>query len=209
MAMKPLRPCRHPGCSALVRDGYCGAHQPKRTDDRSEEAKSWRWMYRTDKWLRELRPEQLLRSPSAGSVPSEASEPGPPTWTTSWTTRVTGMCSVIRPTWRAFATAATVVKRRGNCGKTARKRNDAEAQNGASLGRWRAMRGASCGDPCTLPRGQKSFDPASVDRMPPFTRKIFPTGKCGRGCCGDASGSAWVLRGRSGAGPDAAGVLRG
>ena len=63
MAMKPLRPCRHPGCSALVRDGYCGAHQPKRTDDRSEEAKSWRWMYRTDKWLRELRPEQLLREP--------------------------------------------------------------------------------------------------------------------------------------------------
>ena len=147
-------------------------------------------------------------SPSAGSVPSEASEPGPPTWTTSWTTRVTGMCSVIRPTWRAFATAATAVKRRGNCGKTARKRNDAEAQNGASLGRWRAMRGASCGDPCTLPRGQKSFDPASADRMPPFTQKIFPTGKCGRGCCGDASGSAWVLRGRSGAGPDAAGVQR-
>lgn len=63
MAMKPLRPCRHPGCSALVRDGYCGAHQPKRTDDRSEEAKSWHWMYRTDKWLRELRPEQLLREP--------------------------------------------------------------------------------------------------------------------------------------------------
>ena len=63
MAMKPLRPCRHPGCSALVRDGYCGAHQPKRPDDRSEETKSWRWMYRTDKWLRELRPEQLLREP--------------------------------------------------------------------------------------------------------------------------------------------------
>ena len=58
------------------------------------------------------------------------------------------------------------------------------------------------------PPGKKSFDPASVDRMPPFTRKIFPTGKCGRGCCGDASGSAWVLRGRSGAGPDAAGVQR-
>ena len=30
---------------------------------RSEETKSWRWMYRTDKWLRELRPEQLLREP--------------------------------------------------------------------------------------------------------------------------------------------------
>ena len=107
---------------------------------------------------------------------------------------------MIRPTWRAFATAATAVKRRGNCGKTARKRNDDEAQNGASLGRWRAMRGASCGDPCTLPRGQKSFDPASADRMPPFTRKIFPTGKCGRGCCGGAAELVRVLRGRSGIG---------
>ena len=63
MAMKPLRPCRHPGCSALVRDGYCDAHRPKRTNDRSQEAQSWRWMYRTDKWLDELRPEQLLREP--------------------------------------------------------------------------------------------------------------------------------------------------
>lgn len=63
MAMKPLRPCRHPGCSALVRDGYCDAHRPKRTNDRSQEAQSWRWMYRTGKWLDELRPEQLLREP--------------------------------------------------------------------------------------------------------------------------------------------------
>nr|DAQ58691.1 MAG TPA: hypothetical protein [Caudoviricetes sp.] len=60
------------------------------------------------------------------------------------------------------------------------------------------MRGASCGDPCTLPPpGKKSFDPASVDRMSPFTRKIFPTGKCGRGRCGGAAGLARVLRGCS------------
>nr|DAZ70494.1 MAG TPA: hypothetical protein [Caudoviricetes sp.] len=70
------------------------------------------------------------------------------------------------------------------------------------------MRGASCGDPCTLPRGQKSFDPASVDRMPPFTQKIFPTGKCGRGRCGGAAGLVRGLRGCSGTGPDAAGVQR-
>ena len=62
MALKPLRPCRHPGCCVLVSDGYCDAHRP-RGDRRSEEAQSWRWMYRTDKWLRELRPEQLLREP--------------------------------------------------------------------------------------------------------------------------------------------------
>lgn len=62
MAMKPLRPCRHPGCCVLVRDGYCPAHQP-RGDRRSEESKSWRWMYNTDKWRLDLRPTQLLREP--------------------------------------------------------------------------------------------------------------------------------------------------
>lgn len=57
-------------------------------------------------------------------------------------------------------------------------------------------------------RGKKSFDPASVDRMPPFTRKIFPTGKCGRGHCGDAAGLVRVLRGCSGVGQGAAGLTR-
>lgn len=63
MAMKPLRPCRHPGCSQLVRDGYCPAHRPKDRQQRSEEAQSWRWMYRTREWLDDLRPTQLLREP--------------------------------------------------------------------------------------------------------------------------------------------------
>ncbi|BAK99194.1 hypothetical protein OBV_19960 [Oscillibacter valericigenes Sjm18-20] len=63
MALKPLRPCRHPGCSALTRDGYCPAHKPKDRDQRSKEAQSWRWMYRTREWLDDLRPTQLLREP--------------------------------------------------------------------------------------------------------------------------------------------------
>lgn len=66
MATKPLRPCRHPGCFALVPGGYCVEHQPKRRetpDKRSEEARSWRWMYQTDEWRKRLRPEQLLREP--------------------------------------------------------------------------------------------------------------------------------------------------
>lgn len=63
MAMKPRRPCRHPGCSVLVEGGYCERHQPKRTGDRSAEAESWRWMYKTDEWLLELRPAQLLKEP--------------------------------------------------------------------------------------------------------------------------------------------------
>lgn len=63
MAMKPLRPCQHPGCCILVPGGYCDAHRPKRESDRSEAAKSWRWMYQTPEWTDDLRPTQLLREP--------------------------------------------------------------------------------------------------------------------------------------------------
>lgn len=62
MAMKPLRPCLHPGCGVLVSGGYCAAHQPRSKDQRSAEAQAWRWMYGTDVWKR-LREDQLLREP--------------------------------------------------------------------------------------------------------------------------------------------------
>ena len=64
MAMKPLRPCRKPGCRTLVSAGYCEQHQPKRSNnDRSEEAQSWHWFYSTPEWKGDLRPMQLLREP--------------------------------------------------------------------------------------------------------------------------------------------------
>ena len=62
MAMKPLRPCRHPGCGVLVPGGYCAAHQPPKEDRRSAEAQAWRWMYGTEDW-KLLRGDQLLREP--------------------------------------------------------------------------------------------------------------------------------------------------
>lgn len=62
MNLKPLRPCRHPGCCELVSEGYCDAHRP-RGDRRSEEAQSWRWLYFTSEWRDELRPTQLLCEP--------------------------------------------------------------------------------------------------------------------------------------------------
>ena len=34
MAMKPLRPCLHPGCRALTKDGYCSLHRPVPGKDR-------------------------------------------------------------------------------------------------------------------------------------------------------------------------------
>ena len=62
MAMKPLRPCRHPGCGVLVSGGYCAAHQPPKEERRSAESQAWRWMYRTEDW-KLLRGDQLLREP--------------------------------------------------------------------------------------------------------------------------------------------------
>jgi 5-methylcytosine-specific restriction protein A len=61
MPSKPLRPCRHPGCTRLVPDGYCAEHRPAPAD-RGEESKAWRWMYRTAAW-KSLRSEQLLAEP--------------------------------------------------------------------------------------------------------------------------------------------------
>lgn len=63
MAMKPLRPCRHPGCTALVSGGYCETHKPRDSDRRSAEAKAWHWMYLTPEWTDDLRPTQLLNEP--------------------------------------------------------------------------------------------------------------------------------------------------
>lgn len=61
MAQKPLRPCRHPGCPELTREGYCAKHKPKRAE-RGESA-AWHWMYYTPAWRDDLRPTQLLREP--------------------------------------------------------------------------------------------------------------------------------------------------
>ena len=61
MSMKPLRPCRHPGCSALTRESYCPKHKPKRAARRaSAEYHAW---YGLPLWIDDLRPAQLLREP--------------------------------------------------------------------------------------------------------------------------------------------------
>ena len=61
MALKPLRPCRHPGCSALTREGYCPKHKPQKTPRRaSAEYHGW---YSLPIWTDGLRPAQLLREP--------------------------------------------------------------------------------------------------------------------------------------------------
>ena len=62
MAQRPLRPCKHPGCRTLTADTWCDAHRPARTE-RGAESASWQWLYNTDLWRKQLRPEQLLREP--------------------------------------------------------------------------------------------------------------------------------------------------
>lgn len=61
MAQKPLRPCRHPGCPELTRDGWCPKHKPLAPQKRK--SAEWHWMYLTKAWTEELRPAQLLREP--------------------------------------------------------------------------------------------------------------------------------------------------
>ncbi len=61
MAQKPLRPCRHPGCPELTRDGWCPAHKPRQAARR--ESAAWHGWYSLPIWTEGLRPGQLLREP--------------------------------------------------------------------------------------------------------------------------------------------------
>lgn len=60
MAERPLRPCRHPGCPALSRDGWCQRHRPRRQRQQSAAYHAW---YSLSVWTETLRPAQLLREP--------------------------------------------------------------------------------------------------------------------------------------------------
>lgn len=63
MAVRPLRPCLHPGCTALVRGGYCGKHRPSDASRRSEKSQGYRRWYSLSVWKDDLRPKQLVREP--------------------------------------------------------------------------------------------------------------------------------------------------
>ena len=60
MAGRPLRPCRHAGCSELTRDGWCPRHRPRHQRRASEDYHAW---YNLPIWTDSLRPAQLLREP--------------------------------------------------------------------------------------------------------------------------------------------------
>ena len=60
MADRPLRPCRHAGCSELTRDGWCPKHKPRHQRRVSEDYHAW---YTLPVWTRRLRPQQLVGEP--------------------------------------------------------------------------------------------------------------------------------------------------
>lgn len=60
MAQMPLRPCRHSGCSALTRTGWCPKHKPKHIRKESAAYHGW---YLLPIWKNDLRPNQLLHEP--------------------------------------------------------------------------------------------------------------------------------------------------
>ena len=61
MASKPLRPCGHPGCPELTREGYCPKHKPVKAPRRI--SRQWHGWYSLPVWTDDLRPGQLLREP--------------------------------------------------------------------------------------------------------------------------------------------------
>lgn len=63
MALKPLRPCAHPGCREVTRTGYCDKHRPADRQRRSAAAADWHGWYGLPIWTQTLRPNHLLREP--------------------------------------------------------------------------------------------------------------------------------------------------
>ena len=75
MATKPLRPCRHPGCPELTREGWCPKHKPKTQRRASAAYHGW---YSLPIWTDDLRQAQLLREPFC----RECARQGFRTWAT-------------------------------------------------------------------------------------------------------------------------------
>ena len=102
MAMKPLRPCRHPGCQKLTREGWCPKHKPKRAERRV----SAQW----PSGQTICGPISSCGNHGAGSAPDGAYGPGPRWWITSSPTGVTGPALSTGTICRACASPATIAK---------------------------------------------------------------------------------------------------
>ena len=117
--------------------------------------------------------------------------------TTSSTTRATGKDSEIGTTSKAYATRATVEKRRGNCTKIAPEKLAACRRWGGRLGRPGASLSRCAWHPCRPPPPGKVSAGPSGNRAPPHAGDKLPTGDAA-GTGGDEPGA--VAAGAGGAG---------
>lgn len=63
MAQRPLKPCRHPGCPELSRDGWCDKHRPAPRQSQKRASAEYHGWYSKPIWTDRLRPAQLVREP--------------------------------------------------------------------------------------------------------------------------------------------------
>ena len=52
MARRALRPCRHPGCPELTRDGWCDKHRPPPRQTRRKDSAAYHSWYSKDIWTK-------------------------------------------------------------------------------------------------------------------------------------------------------------
>ncbi len=172
--MKPLRPCRYPGCRELTRSGWCSEHKPKRERVRSAEYHSW---YNLSIWTDRLRPQQLLREPFC----RECARHGIRTAAT--------VVDHIVPhggVWSKFVDADNLQSlcKHHHDQKTAQEmmaftqRNGAETGSFGRSGAWAQRRAREDKPQACTPTPRQEKTPEMVqDRMAPFAGDFFPTGK--------------------------------
>ena len=160
MALKPLRPCRHPGCRSLTRDGYCPSTNLSRRPERRRRSGTAGTACLSGPAT--CVPLNSCGSPGAGSASSVASVPGPPWWISWIHTRETGPSLSTGTISRACASVATTEKQRWNKRKNGGKMQAIEAVSEGGLGARPRARHArprppqAFGLPKTRP-GRKSF----------------------------------------------------
>ncbi len=192
MANKPLRPCRHPGCTVLVPDGYCDAHRPKDRDRRSQEARPGAGCTRPTNGPRTCSLRSSCRSLSAGRAPKGGSGCGPRMWTTSSPIAETGPSFTDQANLQSLCHRLPQAgKRPWNCGKTGGKAGgDEHAALPDAWAHGRAQAPAQVRGQDflpALPPGVKKLRRPAQDRTPLFWR-----GSHGRGEGAAAGGRSFV-----------------
>ena len=181
MARKALKPCRHPGCPALTREGWCPKHQPAPRQARRKESAAWHGWYSKAVWTQELRPAQLMRESFCRVCAAKG-------WRTMWSpSGGTGRCSSARPTTRACASSTTTRRPPGSRRKGGVRPGDFDGcfPREATSAPGRVGQRRRAGKPTHAqrrsrrhpPRGQKSFGGSPTDLAAySFARKIPPWG---------------------------------